>query len=312
MQIKAIVLGFCGIIIVSLGACLWCLSDESNAMLVDIVLVVSCAAISLLACKVLISYVESPESRRTLVPLILGFELLIGGGCTSATDTVNVSLKMSVADGPKDELVVPLRISTKDGKVSTFHTFQWKQGATVTLKHGTPFENMQVELLAPNGWFKPRFDMSADGKDLDIFQTGTFCLCIDNRDHGAVRVECGELPGIDVAAGATLRRFFFNNRYSSQTDAEVKLDGVVVGKMYLHTLIDVVGTRRYRETGHVYSTNSSEGDSGSSRDLEPGEKVRSLGESIDYFLSPAPSALSVQYDGSRQELYRTDLIQIFE
>jgi hypothetical protein len=157
---------------------------------------------------------------------------------------------------------------------------------------------LKVETLGPHGWELRTF--RASDSDVSLDSVETTWLYVDNRGHGATRLECGKL-GLDVAAGAAERRRVLASPWAGR--AAVRIDGKEVGTLGDRpVLIDVLGTRSYRLREVVYGSGLLQAmqalqgglvEPGAPDSLYEQKHVHELPGEVDYFLEEAPKEIKV-------------------
>ena len=165
---------------------------------------------------------------------------------------------------------------------------------------------LKIETLAPQGW-EPRTFRTYDS-DVSLGSVSTTGLYVDNRGHGATRLQCGELE-LDIAAGAAEHRKVLAPLLGGS--AAVRIDGNKVGTLEdKPVLIDVLGTRTYRLRDVTYGSGvlqamwAVQGLQGQLPEPGPPDSVyeqkhvHQLPGEVDYFLEAAPEKIKVTAFGA--------------
>jgi hypothetical protein len=165
---------------------------------------------------------------------------------------------------------------------------------------------LKVETLAPQGWERRTF--RTYDSDVSLDSVSTTGLYIDNRGHGATRLQCGQLE-LDIAAGAGERHNVLAPPLGPP--AAVRIDGREVGTLGDRpVLIDVLGTRTYRlrelsyGSGVLQAMWAVQGVQGQRPDPGPpdtvyeSKHVHPLPGDVDYFLEAAPEKIKVATFGA--------------
>jgi hypothetical protein len=167
-------------------------------------------------------------------------------------------------------------------------------GLSYQLRGRVDEESLKAETQGPAGWV-PR-PLRVYGSTAELEKVPTVALYVDNRDHAAVEVGCGELR-LAVPAGAHATHVL-----PAEPDGppiRVTLDGKKVGKLEGgFGLVDVLGTRSYRFRQVAYGDGIAQFDPDFGRGTLPASTYEAahlhrLPARVDYFLEKAPDHITV-------------------
>jgi hypothetical protein len=175
--------------------------------------------------------------------------------------------------------------------------------------------SLTVETWGPDGWMRRPFQ---DFLGAELEKVPTTCLYVDNRDHAAVQLECGELR-LDIPANSNKTHVFM--AANTLKSATLRIDGEVIGRLDAgFFLVDVRGTRTYVQEEVLYMGGLSAiailGNKQPPAEKEPyiahlsGRRLHPLQRQIDFFLQRAPERITVRTFGMiAQDESRVQLVE---
>jgi hypothetical protein len=229
--------------------------------------------------------------------LVLGWACWAGVGYFLPLSTVTIK-------PDSDEPAGPTRITYDQNPVATLDPLP-----TYSFRFRGRFhpDLLTLQTLGPQGW-QARTFRAYDDNDVRLESVPTTSLYIDNRGHGATRLECGKL-GLDVAAGAAVRRRVLASPWGGEV--AVRVDGKEVGTLGdKPVLVDVLGTRSYRLREVVYGAGLLEAlqavgemhghfpEPAAPDTVYEHKHVHQLPGPVDFFLEAAPQKIEVATFGA--------------
>jgi hypothetical protein len=168
-------------------------------------------------------------------------------------------------------------------------------------------EHLQIEMLTPTGWTRRSFQ--GFGNIVSLNEIALTRLYIDNRDHGEVKLACGEWQACIAAGGKEQLRV---PAPPASVHCPLTMDGKEIGSLEGDDLlVDTLGTRSYEFRTVLYEgvLNPFLLGPPAPRPCFVWGHLHKLPGKIDFFLEPAPQEIRVPtlYGLALDPLTRTQL-----
>jgi hypothetical protein len=197
------------------------------------------------------------------------------------------------------ELDAPGRLLYSDDILATLERGE-------TTEHSLRFfdeKKLRLEILTPDGWAWREMSLSHDWESRELVRpvlvkagsAEEITLWVDNRKGSRTVLACGQLE-ITIAANQTRK---IGIPPSSQPGLlPLRIDGVEVDSLTgSYYLVDTSGQRAYRLKAHVYGGGLAQLGGAppkvTAETLLSRRRLHPLKQSIDFFLTPAPSEIKV-------------------